>query len=128
MSKITVFDQEGNPVYSREHATASDGYHTFDELYGYRMAYNALLFNEWAAQGKYDVHLSYRHADGAPCFGKDDYFVVVATTPYGQISNHYKSKYRELFKVHEVDRADEWDGHTPQEALQRLLKLTAVED
>ena len=27
----------------------SDGYHTFAELYEFRKAYNAALFNEWAA-------------------------------------------------------------------------------
>lgn len=104
----------------------SDGYHTFDELYSYRMAYNALLFNEWAAQNKYDVHLSYRHHDGELCFGKEDYFVVVAVTPFGQISNHYKGKYRHLFKLPEVERAIEWDGHTPQQALERLLETTQL--
>lgn len=28
-------------------AELSDGYHTMRELYDYRAAYNALLFNEW---------------------------------------------------------------------------------
>lgn len=42
----------------------SDGYHTFDELYEFRKLYNAALFNEWAAQGKFSVHKSKRHFDG----------------------------------------------------------------
>ena len=41
----------------------SDGFHTFDELYHYRMLYNAAFFN--SLEGKYDVHKSYRHADYA---------------------------------------------------------------
>lgn len=58
----------------------TDGYHTMRELYDYRAAYNALLFNEWSAAGKYDVVKSTRHADGEPCFG-GSHFVVYALTP-----------------------------------------------
>lgn len=32
--------------------SVSDGYHTFAELYHFRLLYNACLFNEWARQGK----------------------------------------------------------------------------
>jgi hypothetical protein len=45
----------------------SDGCHTFDELYHYRMLYNAAFFNSLG--GKYEVHKSYRHANGELCFG-----------------------------------------------------------
>lgn len=45
----------------------SDGFHSFDELYHYRMLYNAAFFN--SLEGKYEVHKSYRHADGELCFG-----------------------------------------------------------
>lgn len=99
----------------------SDGYHTMRELYDYRAAYNALLFNEWAASGKYNVVKSTRHADGEPCFG-GDYFVVYALTPHGQVTNHYRFKWWGLFDVPEVDRAPEYDGHTPQVALDRLVR------
>lgn len=98
----------------------SDGYHTFNELYEFRMLYNATLFNEWAKQGLYDVHMSYRHADGELCFGKEDYFVVVAQLPTGQISNHYKGIYAGLFKLPVRERAVGWDGHTPRDVVARL--------
>lgn len=39
----------------------SDGFHSFDELYHYRMLYNAAFFN--SLEGKYEVHKSYRHSD-----------------------------------------------------------------
>ena len=67
----------------------SDGYHTFNELYEFRKLYNAALFNEWASQGKYDVHKSKFHADGGKCFG-GGWFIVMAQLPTGQISNHYE--------------------------------------
>ena len=68
----------------------SDGYHTFNELYDYRRVYNAALFNEWASQGKYDVHKSWKHSDGKDCFG-GGWFIVVAELPTGQASNHYEA-------------------------------------
>ena len=47
----------------------SDGYHTFNELYEYRLLYNAAFFNELAKQNLYDVHKSKKHSDGEDCFG-----------------------------------------------------------
>lgn len=47
----------------------SDGYHTFDELYRYRMLYNAAFFNELAKKGDIKVCKSHRHYDGEECFG-----------------------------------------------------------
>lgn len=101
-------------------AELTDGHHTMRELYDYRAAYNALLFNEWAATDKYDVVKSTRHADGKPCFG-GTHFVVYALTPHGQITNHYRHEWWDLFDVPEVDRAPEYDGHTPAVALERML-------
>lgn len=102
----------------------SDGYHTFKDLYEFRLLYNAHLFNEWAKQGMYDVHKSQRHADGELCFGRADYFVVVATLPTGQISNHYPMSDWDLFKCEAVEKAKQiWDGHTSQDVVSRLRSL-----
>jgi len=98
----------------------SDGYHTFKELYEFRKVYNAVLFNEWAKQGKYNVHKSLKHSDGEDCFG-GGWFIVTATLPSGQISNHYELKDWKLFRVDEHVKADEWDGHTAQDVVNRLL-------
>lgn len=100
----------------------SDGYHTFGELYDFRKLFNAHLFNEWAAQGKYNVHKSYKHSDGEFCFG-GGWFIVVAELPTGQISNHYEIKDWELFKVKEVDTPVDFDGHTAQDVLERMKSL-----
>lgn len=98
----------------------SDGYHTFGELYQYRMLYNALAANEWATHGTYPVVKSWKHSDGEPCFG-GGWFIVVMTLPAGQVSNHYASKHWHLFAVPEVDLPPEYDGHTPADAAERLL-------
>lgn len=99
----------------------SDGFHTYNELYDFRKVYNAMLFNEWSRKDKYNVYKSKRHSDGELCFG-GGWFVVSATLPTGQITNHYEMKDWDLFEVEEKEMADEWDGHTPQQALERMLE------
>lgn len=120
----------------------SDGYHSFKELYEFRKVYNAALFNEWAKNylkhleevkegwcllvpisPKYDVHKSWRHHDGELCFG-GGWFIVVAILPSGQISNHYKAEDWDLFKIPEAEKAKyEFDGHTSEDVLKRLLNI-----
>lgn len=100
----------------------SDGFHTFKELYDFRRVFNAALFNEWATQGKYQVHKSKKHGDGEECFG-GGWFIVMATLPSGQISNHYELKHWDEFRCDEREKADEWDGHTAQDVLARLQAL-----
>jgi hypothetical protein len=103
--------------------STSDGYHTFDELYEFRKAYNAALFNEWSGQGKYKVHKSKRHHDGNLCFD-GGWFIVVAVLPDGQVSNHYEMKDWGLFKVVETEKAlFEFDGHIGEDVIKRLLSL-----
>ena len=101
----------------------SDGYHTFNELYYYRMLYNAAFFNLLPRDL---VHKSKRHHTGEECFG-GGWFIVMANLPTGQISNHYELKDWDLFKVPEKEFADKWDGHTPQEAAERLHKYLQQE-
>jgi hypothetical protein len=112
----------------------SDGYHTFNELYEFRKTYNAALFNEWAnfrinppdgsePVAKFDVHKSWNHNDGQPCFG-GGWFIVVATLPTGQISNHYEAKDWDLFKIPEAKNAKHpFDGHTSADVVVRLNAL-----
>lgn len=100
----------------------SDGYHTFGELYEFRKIYNAVLFNEWYRQGMYNVSKSMKHSDGQYCFG-GGWFIVVANLPTGQISNHYEIKDWDLFDCYAKEKADEWDGHTSKDVLDRLNKL-----
>lgn len=89
------------------------------------MLYNAAFFN--SLEGKYDVHKSYRHADGELCFG-GGWFIVMANLPTGQVSNHYRAEEWNLFNVPERWKADEWDGHTPVEAANRLYRFSLYYD
>ena len=96
---------------------ASDGYHTFNELYDFRREYNAALVNS----GVWKAHKSYRHHSGELCFG-GGWFIVMIETPFGQISNHYENKYWDEFHCEEKEFADEWDGHTEKDVIERLMK------
>jgi hypothetical protein len=105
----------------------SDGYHTFGELYDFRKIYNALLFNEWAKQGKYEVHKSMRHNDGEKCFENDTWFIVSAMLPSGQVSNHYHIHDWDLFQIPIVEKAlFSWDSHTSKDVLERLTKTAKM--
>lgn len=105
----------------------SDGYHTFNELYEYRMLYNAALFNEFAKQGLYDVHKSRKHSDGEYPFGDSNWFIVMAELPTGQISNHYEMKDWDKFQIPEKPLANKWDEHSPRDVADRLTSFTTPE-
>lgn len=102
----------------------SDGYHTFDDLYYFRMLYNAAFFNLFFENGG-RVFKSPRHSDGKLCFD-GGWFIVQAYVPigdneYAQISNHYEMKYWHMFKVEALDQAEEWDGHSEKDVQDRLM-------
>lgn len=113
-------------IKSSDIGEVSDGYHTFNELYRYRIVYNAAFFNELAKSGNIELCKSKKHSDGEKCFGSDDWFIVMANLPTGQISNHYETKYWDLFNISERETAFEYDGHTPSEAADRIEKYLAI--
>lgn len=93
---------------------------TIQELYDFRLVYNALLFNKWAKNGKYEVYKSKRHHDGELCFD-GEWFIVVGILPTGQVTNHYPIRNWNDFKIPEYEKVkDEFDGHTSTEVLLRL--------
>lgn len=104
---------------------ASDGFHTHNELYEYRLLYNAHAANEWARHGTYPVTKSWRHHDGTECLG-GGWFIVVATLPDGQVSNHYRAQDWELFNVPEVEQSPQHDGHDSREAAISLRNAIAA--
>lgn len=109
----------------------SDGFHTFNELYYYRLCYNAIfinslvkLINDNPAKFK-DIKVckSKKHFGGEPCYG-GGWFIVMVSTPWGQISNHYKLEYWDMFNCRVADTSWKWDGHGMKEAMERLNKLS----
>ena len=95
----------------------SDGYHTFDELYHHRAVLFSVIVGNFATR----AWKSKLHADGTMYEGM---FIVGIETPDGQATYHYDVEpYWNLFRCKEVDRAPEWDGHTPDQAIERIGKL-----
>ena len=100
----------------------SDGYHTFNELYHHRAVLFSVICNEHPEL----AWKSKRHSDGSMY---DGMFIVGIDTPDGPATYHYDVEpYWEMFRVKELDRAPEWDGHTPAEAIMRIGTLCWEEE
>jgi len=100
----------------------SDGFHTFDELYEFRLLSHAFAVRTWSSAG-YPVVRSWNHHDGGPCLG-GGWFIVVAHLPTGQVSNHYRAADWRLFDgVPEVAAAPVWDGHSSSDVAVRMRAL-----
>lgn len=98
----------------------SDGYHTFDELYHHR----AILFSVICNAHPDLAWKSKRHHEGGgPMY--NGMFIVGIETPEGQATYHYDiDPYWDLFRVKELEHAPEWDGHTPEQAIERIRSLS----
>ena len=108
----------------------SDGYHTFDELYEFRMLYNAMFANllaEGVGVGaiwqEIDVYKSLRHDDGSLCFGGGWFVVVIKLMTGKQISNHYPIADWDLFHIPERHSAINFDGHTSADVIERMREF-----
>ena len=98
----------------------SDGYHTFNELYHHR----AVLFSVVVAANSNRAWKSKLHHDGTMYEGM---FIVGVDTPQGQATYHYDVEpYWDMFWCKELERAPEWDGHTPDDAIERIGSLRDV--
>ena len=97
--------------------STSDGYHTFDELYHHR----AVLFSVIVAMFRGRSWKSLHHHDGTMY---DGMFIVGIDTPAGPATYHYDVEpYWDMFPCEVLDRAPEWDGHTPDDAIERIGTL-----
>ena len=97
----------------------SDGYHTFNELYHHR----AVLFSVICNLMPEKAWKSKLHDTGDMYEGM---FIVGIETPNGQATYHYDTEpYWDMFRVKELERAPKYDGHTPQDAIERIAGLRA---
>lgn len=112
----------------------SDGYHTFDELYDHRITLFIALCrtiqkhfdqeteDDEEAQKDRPVWRSKLHSDGSSF---DGWFVLgVYANPSEQITYHLPlSRWVETEFADTLEKAPEFDGHTPQDVLERLKNL-----
>lgn len=93
-----------------------DAYHTMEELYEHRTVLFALVCSRFPDM----AWKSEKHSDGT---SEQGWFIAGLETPYGQITYHQKSFYWNLFDCKILDKAPEYDGHTPGHVLTRLSQL-----
>lgn len=110
---------------------ASDGYHTFDELYDHRITiYIALCrfvqsnFDKMTEDDDEDrpVWRSQFHSDGSQY---ENWFTLGMFEKTGeQITYHIPmNRWGETDFAETLDKAPEWDEHTSQDVLDRIKKL-----
>lgn len=124
--ELTKTEQYINEMIKREEELGtvdtnniSDGCHTFGELYDHRAKLFSIICNQdFIRENAWKSRL---HDDGTMF---DGYFIVGINTPKGQATYHYEMKYWDYFHIKELDKAPKWDGHTPKEAIERLLSLS----
>lgn len=100
----------------------SDGYHTFEELYEHRIRLFIALCRQLDEAFLGKVWRSLLHADGSYLPG---WFILGIGTAKGeQITYHLPERFWDSTAFAEpLDRAPEWDGHTPADVLKRLEEL-----
>ncbi len=104
----------------------SDGYHTFEELYEHRNRLFIALckclneMNDYG--GDFHVWRSLNHSDGTYFPG---WFVLgIETSIDRQITYHMpESLWDDTHFAVTMDKAPEFDGHTPADVLKRLERL-----
>jgi Ser/Thr protein kinase RdoA (MazF antagonist) len=96
----------------------SDGYHTFEELYEHRIE----LWIAFCKTNQFRAWKSRRHSDGSKWKG---WFILGFDTEAGrQKTYHLPNKYwKRLPNTIAINTAPEWDGHTPNDVLERLKDL-----
>lgn len=100
----------------------SDGNHTFDELYHHRAILTSVILNEHK-----DISWkSRKHSDEENFPMYEDMFIVGIDTPKGQATYHYHLKYWDKFDIKELPNAPEYDGHTPDDAIERIDSLNKL--
>lgn len=110
----------------------SDGWHTFNELYEHRTGLLMAFCNVACAITRYEgysddviadaaMFKSRRHNDGTMFDGMFIVGVNCGGDGYKWATWHCDGKWWDKFDIPEVEKAPEWDGHTPEDALERLV-------
>lgn len=110
---------EGTAVGSskKDMGEVSDGYHTFNELYAHRVRLFSALMNAFPESAWW----SFQHHDGEQW---DGWVLAGIDTPEGSVTYHLpESEIQHLPQGTEIEFGKEWDGHTAEDVLERLLIL-----
>lgn len=109
----------GQEIYRSEEfdqGSVSDGYHTFDELYHHRTLLFATICN-----ANPDISWKSKHHEDGTMY--DGMFIAGIKTPEGDATYHCEGEYWDKFNVPELEHAPKFDGHTPEQAVNRIYRL-----
>lgn len=120
--------------HGSEEMQVSDGYHTMDEVYDHRIGLFMalaklqsglnLIAKEMGKTSLNDVWRSKQHEEGGDEMHKGWFVMGINKEKGKQINYHLPiALWEETSWAETLDHAPEWDGHTPEEALQRLKNL-----
>lgn len=128
----------GEKVVIPSHCTC-DEYHTFDELYDHRITLFIALCKQLISKINVenvegveissgignDIWRSKRHSNGELCFGTGTQYILGINTENGeQISYHIPiERWEETNFVRTFEIAPDFDGHTPNDVLERIKRL-----
>lgn len=105
---------QGMLIVKCDTGKASDGYHTFDELYRHRI----LLF---IALMKSNPKMSWRSLCHSDKTSHEGWFIAGMELPTGSITYHIPEEQWTLLHGIEVkNQAPAWDGHTSKDVCDRL--------
>ena len=118
--RLNMFEMEGG-----DDMDASDGYHTFDELYEHRITLFIALarkITHMVTGLSSAVWRSKLHSDGSEYEG---WFILgIGKSKGDQITYHLPiEKWDETNFAETLGMAPSWDGHTPVDVLERLKSL-----
>lgn len=95
----------------------SDGYHTFDDLYAHRCRLFVALMRAYPNKSFW----SRKHSDGSSFEG---WVLAAIRTRAGWVTYHLpESEVPNIVMIREEEFGKEWDGHTSDDVLERLLTL-----
>ena len=129
MKNIERINWEINLHLDFETDEVSDWYHTFWELYKHRIhlfiALCKMANNTTGDKGFEQPIRSKIHKDWLNVWEDWGMFLLLLDTDYWQISYHIDKKYWDKcsFAKTELQAKEEWDWHTSDDVLERLLKI-----
>lgn len=121
-SPLTVHTVGSSIVIHGHNLEVGDGYHTMRELYDHRFTLFVALCRTGRRLRLWRVWRSLLHSDGSSFAG---WFVLgIGIADGHQITYHLpESRWDETGFSETLDRAPDFDGHSPQDVLERLETL-----
>ena len=102
----------------------SDGYHTFDDLYKHRTMLFMVVCRLAVENGGFECWKSIKHNDGSEYEGWFIMGLKSDANPEFNVTYHLPMTcFVDCYFADTISEAPEWDGHTSNDVLTRLIKM-----